>query len=184
MFADSHDITLADPDPEAGGEAAEEDCADGESNELESCNTDALEETGFVLLGGVGLWKSGKGGKGAAYDIGHERGHSTCDDGGENGGEEEKEEMTAGELGEEKLDGGGGWGSRTWRGCRGNLRTRFGGVVRVDRRSGCRLEVIVEIIRVGGRRHRQAGAGHRKRWGRRTKVGEDHSPSISFVFFL
>jgi hypothetical protein len=130
------------------------------------------------VLGGVGLWDGGKGGKGTARDIGHERSHSTCDNGGENGGEE-KEEMTAGELGEEELDGGGGRESMRCRGCRDSLWTGFGGVVRVDRRSGCRLEVAAEIIRVGGRRHRQAGVGNCKSWWRRTKVREDHSLSIS-----
>ena len=117
MFADGHDITLADPDPEARGEATEDDCADSESDELESCNTDTVEETGLVLLSGVGLGKGGESGEGTAYDISHERSHSTCEDGGEDGGEEEEEEMTAGELGEEELDGGGGWGSRACRGC-------------------------------------------------------------------
>ena len=55
MCAYNHEVTLADPYPEAGGEATEDDCTDSESDELESCDADALKETGSIVLGGVEL---------------------------------------------------------------------------------------------------------------------------------
>lgn len=81
-FAEGDGIDLAGPDPEAGGDTAQGKGAEGQPDELESGETDTVEES---ILGG--LWRIGGEGElgkrveGLADNKRHERGDAACDEG-------------------------------------------------------------------------------------------------------
>lgn len=53
-LSEGHNVVLAGPDPEAAHEAAESYGADGETDELESCDTHGVEEGVLGRLRGIG----------------------------------------------------------------------------------------------------------------------------------
>lgn len=91
------DIALADPDPEAGHEAAEGERPTGEGEELERGDGHVVEEGVLCSLRRVGAGgEAAEDIKDLADDEGHEGSHGASGEGGEDGGDEEEEEVATG----------------------------------------------------------------------------------------
>jgi hypothetical protein len=104
-FAKGHDVVLARPDPETAHDAAQGDGAGCKADELERCYAHGVQEGVFGGLWGVGCERElCKSVESLANDEGHEWGDRACDKRGQDGGNEEEEDVTAGDEGEEETE--------------------------------------------------------------------------------
>ena len=96
LLADSHEVALTRPYPEARSNTAEGKGADSEANEFECRKADTMEELVLGLVGWVGTGGEGSEGvEGTTDNVCHEWRDATRDNGSEDGREDEDEEVTA-----------------------------------------------------------------------------------------
>jgi hypothetical protein len=103
VLAKATKIVFTSPYPQARSDAAEKERTYTETDEFETSDTNASEESAFVLRGWIRLGKLRKGVEDLANEEGHKWCQTTCYEGGEDSRNKEKEDMTGREVCEQEL---------------------------------------------------------------------------------